>query len=318
MTAGRQLPFHGAVSLSRRIGVGAVPTPFVFAFLGRDKKTAAIDLLKLREGDGAKGLPVTPKIGRLRFEEAAQDVINDYRVNGKRSLDEVERKIRETPGALLWRPAHGGDHDRGRADLHRRATGGDPHDLEGLRTEISGWPHHQHPGTRTRHHGASNGEINRELAILKRIFNLAVQAGKLLHKPYIPLLREDNTRTGFFDADQFRSVLRHLPTPLQPVIEFAYITGWRIMSEVLPLQWHQIDFDGDEVRLEAGTTKNGEGRVFPLTDDLRALLETQFEEHQRLKAKGEIMPVGVLSDGRESAWRPQAPETHRRVQQGVG
>jgi integrase len=136
--------------------------------------------------------------------------------------------------------------------------------------------------------GASNGEINRELAILKRTFNLAVQAGKLLHKPYIPLLREDNTRTGFFDADQFRSVLRHLPAPLQPVIEFAYITGWRIVSEVLPLQWHQIDFDGDEVRLEAGTTKNGEGRVFPLTDDLRALLEAQFEAHQRLRAKGEI------------------------------
>jgi integrase len=59
---------------------------------------------------------------------------------------------------------------------------------------------------------------------------------------------------------------------------------------VLPLQWHQIGFDGDEVRLEAGTTKNGEGRVFPLTDDLRALLEAQFEAHQRLKAQGEICP----------------------------
>ena len=26
--------------------------------------------LKIREGDGAHGLPVTPKMGRLRFEEA--------------------------------------------------------------------------------------------------------------------------------------------------------------------------------------------------------------------------------------------------------
>ena len=33
-------------------------------------------LLKLREGDGAHGIPVTPKIGRLRFEEAAADVVN--------------------------------------------------------------------------------------------------------------------------------------------------------------------------------------------------------------------------------------------------
>jgi hypothetical protein len=44
--------------------------------------------------------------------------------------------------------------------------------------------------------GVSNGEINRELAILKRTFNLAIQAGKLLHKPYIPLAGEDNTRTA--------------------------------------------------------------------------------------------------------------------------
>mgnify|MGYP003352166950 CR=1 FL=1 len=104
----------------------------------------------------------------------------------------------------------------------------------------------------------SNGEINRELTILKRIFNLAVQAGKLLHKPHIPLLREDNIRSGFFESDQFARVVTHLPEALKPVVEFAYITGWRITSEVLPLQWRQVDFKGGEVRLDAGTTKNRE------------------------------------------------------------
>jgi hypothetical protein len=39
---------------------------------GSKKKGAAIALLKIREGDGAHGLPVTPKIGRLRFDEAAR------------------------------------------------------------------------------------------------------------------------------------------------------------------------------------------------------------------------------------------------------
>ena len=39
----------------------------------------------------------------------------------------------------------------------------------------------------------SNGEINRGPAILKRIFNLALQAGKIRHKPHVPLLREDNS-----------------------------------------------------------------------------------------------------------------------------
>ena len=71
-------------------------------------------LLKVRQGDVARGLPVTPKIGRLRFEEAAADLVNDYKTNGKRSLPHVERRI-----ALHLQPFFGGR----RADLHRAATG---------------------------------------------------------------------------------------------------------------------------------------------------------------------------------------------------
>jgi integrase len=120
--------------------------------------------------------------------------------------------------------------------------------------------------------GVSNAELNRELTILKRIVSLALQAGKLLHEPHIPLLRENNTHTGVFEPEQFTSVQAHLPAALQPIVEFAYITGWRIASEVLPLEWRNVDFAAGEVRLDAGTTKNGEGRVFPVTDDLRALV----------------------------------------------
>ncbi len=54
-------------------------------------------------------------------------------------------------------------------------------------------------------------------------------------------------------------LMAHLPADLCPVIEFAYVTGWRIASEVLPLEWRHVDFQGGEVRLHAGTTKNGEG-----------------------------------------------------------
>src|SRR5215467_7007529 len=43
--------------------------------------------------DGASGVPVTPAIGRFRFDEAAKDLLNDYRTNRKRSIDEVARRI---------------------------------------------------------------------------------------------------------------------------------------------------------------------------------------------------------------------------------
>jgi len=44
----------------------------------------------------------------------------------------------------------------------------------------------------------SNGEINRELTAMKRIFSVAISAGNLSQKPYIPLLKEQNVRVGFF------------------------------------------------------------------------------------------------------------------------
>jgi integrase len=114
-----------------------------------------------------------------------------------------------------------------------------------------------------------------------------MQAGKLLHRPHIPMLEERNTRKGFFELEMLQDVLAHLPEPLRPVIEFAYITGWRIPSEVLTLEWRQVDFNAGEVRLDPETTKNREARVFPMTDDLRALLVARYAEHQALKLKGQ-------------------------------
>jgi hypothetical protein len=59
-----------------------------------------------------------------------------------------------------------------------------------------------------------------------------------------------------------------------------------------------VDFGPGEVRLDVGTTsegrvfttKNDEGRVFPITEELRAVLEAQHAEHLRLKQTGQIAP----------------------------
>jgi integrase len=113
------------------------------------------------------------------------------------------------------------------------------------------------------------------LAALKRMFNLAIQAGKLIQKPHIPFLKEHNVRVGFFERDQFVAVVQRLPKAVRPAATFAYLTGWRIDSEVLSLEWRQVDFHAGEVRLDPGRTKNGEGRTFPMTRELRQLLEAQ-------------------------------------------
>ena len=68
-------------------------------------------------------------------------------------------------------------------------------------------------------------------------------------------------RAGFFEREQLERVLDLLPPAVRPAVQFAYITGWRIPSEVLPLQWRHVDFEARVVRLDPHTTKNDEGRA---------------------------------------------------------
>lgn len=229
-----------------------------------DKRQAAVDLLKIREGDVAKGVPMSAKIGQLKFDEAAKDLVTDYRVNGKRSLEHLERRLE-----LALEPWFRG---RRMASL----TTAD------VRAYVD----------QRQTNGAANATINRELSALKRMFSLAVQAGKLLARPHIPMLQEDNTRRGFFERAQFESVRAHLPSALQTVATFAYYTGWRTKAEILPMEWRQVDRAAGVIRLDPGTTKNREGRVFKYAelDELKAVLDDMWAVHEALEQRDIICP----------------------------
>lgn len=218
--------------------------------------------LNRREGDVAKGVPITPKMGRVKFREIAEDIVKDYKVNARRSARDLEARLR----------------------LHILPFFG-----ESRASAISAVDIRKFIDCRQEEE-ASNAEINRELAAIKRTYSLAVQAGRILQKPYIPMLKENNVRTGFFEREQFESVRNHLSEDLGPMVTFAYITGWRIYSEVMPLRWPQVDFEAGRVRLEPGTTKNDEAREFPLTSELKAVLEGQKARAITLKKRGIICP----------------------------
>lgn len=239
------------------------------------KESEARSLLRIREGDIERGVPVAPRVGQVRFAEAAEDVLNDYRINNKRSLDDVQRRIEKhlKPFLANRRLSSIATSDVRAYIVARQACR--TIEVKPFQFTARDGSIRKVPAQRRSVPGVSNAEINRELTTLKRMFNLALQAGKLIQKPYIPMLRENNVRTGFFDHNDFEAVLRHVPRDVRPVIAFAYITGWRIDSEVLPLQWKHVDLSTGEVRLDPGTTKNGEGRTFPMTAELRRLLKQQ-------------------------------------------
>ena len=214
---------------------------------GSERKEDAKKLLRQREHLVDTGAPALVHHNRVTFLEAADDIVTDYVSNRRRSLRELELRLRKH-----MKPYFG----------HRRLA------------TIATADARAYTAYRLAE-GASNATVNRELIVLKRMCTLAMQAGKLLVRPYIPLLKEHNVRQGFFEPDQFVRVKSHLPAHLRPIVDVAHITGWRTPSEILPLEWRQVDLQAGEVRLDPGATKNGEARVFPLTTALRRVLEAQ-------------------------------------------
>jgi integrase len=177
-------------------------------------KTEAKRPLNLKEAAIAKGIPVTSRIGQIKFAEMAELEINDYKKKGRRSLKDLLMRLR-----LHILPFFG----QSRASSITAA----------------------HIGmyiAKRQEEKAKPGTINRELTIIKRAYSIAVKNGDILTVPHIEMLKENNIRKGFFERDQFESFCRHLPQDVQPLVTFAYITGWRIRSEVRFLQWSQVDF----------------------------------------------------------------------------
>jgi integrase len=134
--------------------------------------------------------------------------------------------------------------------------------------------------------------IRRELGTLTKMLRLAYENGKLLRLPILHKPKDGAPREGFFERDQYEAVRRHLkPDDLQVAAAIAYTFGWRTQSEVLVLELRQLDLEAGTLRLDAGTTKNGDGRLVYLTPELKGLLRAQVERVRAAERKsGRIIP----------------------------
>jgi len=123
----------------------------------------------------------------------------------------------------------------------------------------------------SRRHEVGNAAINRSLACLRRMLNLAKRDGKIRDVPYIEFQKEPPARKGFLELEKFEELLRLLPTHLRPLVVFLYYCGVRI-GEALQIEWSQVNLDARLIRLEAEQTKTSEARVLPLPSVLMNML----------------------------------------------
>ena len=88
---------------------------------------------------------------------------------------------------------------------------------------------------RRRARGAAPGTIGIELATLRKALRLAHEQGKLAT---IPVIRSPNpapARAGFVERGELESICSELSDDLRLVVRIAFLYGWRVRSEVLPL-----------------------------------------------------------------------------------
>ncbi|HKQ06193.1 MAG TPA: site-specific integrase [Blastocatellia bacterium] len=139
--------------------------------------------------------------------------------------------------------------------------------------------------TKTRHgKQRSIATVNRELSLLRRIFNVAARSGWIIKNPFygsVSLITpgDEKPRERTITKQEEERLLEACIGPrahLRPIIICALDTGMR-RGEIFKLQWSDIDFDSRIITVRAFNTKTMRERQVAITERLFSELEALYE-----------------------------------------
>jgi len=125
--------------------------------------------------------------------------------------------------------------------------------------------------------GNSKSTVNRYLALLKKMLNIAIEEGYLEHNPVTKIKfysEKDNLKERILSEEEEKRLMDESPDHLKSIITVALQTGMRL-GEILNLEWEQIDFQDQSILVEK--TKSGRSRTIPINPLL-------FKELQKLRS----------------------------------
>src|SRR5262249_7088609 len=115
--------------------------------------------------------------------------------------------------------------------------------------------------------------INRELAFLKRLYNVAIGDGLAETNPAngVRPFMENNARVRFLSDDEETRLRKAIGEEPWPLVAIALHTGFR-RSEQFHLRWQDVDFPTGV--LTVPRSKHGEVRRVPMNETVRDVLTT--------------------------------------------
>jgi integrase len=115
------------------------------------------------------------------------------------------------------------------------------------------------------------GTLNRELSIVKRMFNLGIQWGLTSYNPLegVKFLPKTKNIPRSLREWEFEKVYNAASPHFKPILLCAYMTGMR-RGEITKLEWKDVDFEAGYIFVRE--TKNNEDRAVPMNEALKRAL----------------------------------------------
>lgn len=127
--------------------------------------------------------------------------------------------------------------------------------------------------------GMSPGAYNRVVNVLRASLRLAAGRGRIDRAPDLMKRPEPAGRVRFLSPEEWQRLRPQLPPHLLPAVEFSLATGLR-RSNVLGLQWHQVDLRARMLHLPASQMKAGRPHSIPLGKVATKVLRAQRNLHE--------------------------------------
>lgn len=129
--------------------------------------------------------------------------------------------------------------------------------------------------------GVKPNTVNRELSVLKRAFNLAIDWHMAGENPVrrVKFFQQPDPKERILSEREEQKLINASSEHLKPIIIAALNTGMRV-AEILSLRWSQINLKKREI--EVVKTKSGKKRVIPINPVL-------FEMFNRLERADEFV-----------------------------